>query len=441
MRVNTQALINTNIETEKSIKGSVLPVLERLNKEIKNKTKELSHGAQKSAKEVEKCRNATQKHIELLGQHTAAFEASGGRMHSALEDPYVIHRGVLHRLTLQVLEENNHRNDLIAVQNNFLAFETHVVSVVQQAMEAFNAFASSQAEKTRALFSDMLGAAQRIPPDFEWKQFLARSGDALENPNEDPRTVESIQFPNMDHQATRPLIEGSLERKSRNKLAWGTQTAYYVVTQAKFLHEFKDSDTSRRNPTPELSLYLPDAMIGTPSGDKFNIKGKDKAKTLGSKIVGSSELAFRAHSPADALKWFEVIRNAAGATAPGDALVQASPPHDAPHHAAHHAAPAAITVGGDGASEEKPKPVVAHIATPGATDPQHATQQSGVTGADAVSSPTAMSPVSAAPAAASTAPATEKNSVGTVGTMGIADMAPATAQTSAADGKGIAKTA
>jgi hypothetical protein len=50
MRVNTQALINTNAETEKSIKGSVMPVLERLHKEIKNKSKELAHGAQKGAK-------------------------------------------------------------------------------------------------------------------------------------------------------------------------------------------------------------------------------------------------------------------------------------------------------------------------------------------------------------------------------------------------------
>ena len=73
LRSNTQALINTNAETEKSIRGSVLPVLARLHKEIKNKASELAHGAEKGAKEVDKARNTTQKHIELLGQQSCAI--------------------------------------------------------------------------------------------------------------------------------------------------------------------------------------------------------------------------------------------------------------------------------------------------------------------------------------------------------------------------------
>ena len=299
MRSNTQALVNTNAETEKSIKGSVLPILERLHKEIKNKAKELSHGAQKGAKEVEKARNTTQKHIELLGQHTAAFESTGGKLAPA-DDPYVVHRGVVHRLNKQVLEENNHRNDLIAVQDNFQAFEAHVIHVMQQAMEAFNQFAGGQAERVRALYGDMLHAAQRIPPDFEWKRFLARSGGVLIDPAEPARSVDAIAFPNQNHASTKPLIEGSLERKSRNKLSFGYQSGYYVVTPAKYLHEFKDSDNLRRDPTPELSIYLPDAVIGAPPGDKFHVKGKDRSKSMSSKLVSSAELAIKAHTPADA---------------------------------------------------------------------------------------------------------------------------------------------
>merc|ERR1711939_921387 len=49
MRQNTQGMVNTHIETEKNLKGSVLPILDRLHKEIKNKSKELSGGAGKSA--------------------------------------------------------------------------------------------------------------------------------------------------------------------------------------------------------------------------------------------------------------------------------------------------------------------------------------------------------------------------------------------------------
>ncbi|KAH6648023.1 hypothetical protein BKA67DRAFT_523916 [Truncatella angustata] len=315
MRVNTQALINSNAETGKTLKGTVLPVLERLHKEIKSKSSEIMHGAEKSAKEVDKSRNTTQKHIELLGQHTAAFESTGGKMNPA-DDPYVIQRGVLHRLNKQVIDENNHRNDLIQVQNSFQAFEAHVISVVQQAMEALNAVAGGQAEKTRALYADMVGAAQRIPPDFEWQGFLHREGASLVNPDESPRSVDAISFPNQNHNATKALIEGSLERKSRNKLSWGTHSAYYVVTPSKFLHEFKDDDNLHNDPKPELSIYLPDAVIGAPNGEKFNVKGKDRSKGIGAKLSGSSELSFKAHSPAEAQKWFEAIRVAAGASGP-----------------------------------------------------------------------------------------------------------------------------
>lgn len=323
LRQNTQANINTHAETSSSIKGSVLPILDRLHKEVKNKVKELASGAQKGAKDVEKARNTTQKHIELLGQHSASFESTGGKMNPS-EDPYVIHRGVLHRLNKQVIEENNHRNDMISVQQNFEVFEAHVVQVIQQAMEAFNQFAGGQAEKTRALYSDMLGAAQRIPPEFEWVNFQVRSAHILIDPNEQPRTVESITFPNQEHSAAKPLIEGSLERKSRNKLSWGWSTGYYVVTASKFLHEFKDSDNIKKDPVPELSIYLPDAIIGSPSGDKFNVKGKDKSKTMSSKLTGSSEINFKAHTPADAERWYEVIRNVAGAT--GSVVPYASQP-------------------------------------------------------------------------------------------------------------------
>lgn len=384
LRQNTQALVNTNAETEKSIKGSVLPILDRLHKEIKNKVKELSHGAQRGAKEVDKARNTTQKHIELLGQQTASFESTGGKMNPS-EDPYVIQRGVLHRLHKQVIEENNHRNDLISVQANFEEFEAHIIQVVQQAMEAFNQFAGGQAEKTRALYADMLGAAQRVPPDFEWQAFTLRNAETLVNPNDPPRSVEAIAFPNQEHSSTRPLIEGSLERKSRNKLSWGTQAGYYVVTPSKFLHEFKDSDNVKKDPTPELSIYLPDATIGAPNGDKFNVKGKDKSKTMSSKFTGSAELHFVAHTPADAERWYEVIRKCAGTTGPvvSDSSNPTSPTvagsADSPVMSDHDAAEAGATATGMGLNTN----VVDH---------EQKQQESGITGGATTASPTAASP-------------------------------------------------
>lgn len=380
-------MVNSNTETEKTLKGTVLPILERLHKEIKAKHKEVSHGAEKSAKEIEKARNATQKHIEMLGQYSASFESTGGKLNPT-DDPYVIKRGVLHRLNKQVISENNHSNDLIHVQDGFQDFESHVIQVIQEAMEAFNQVAGGQAEKTRALYADMLGTAQRIAGDFEWKGFSTRDGHRLVNPNDPPRSLEAITFPNQSHASTKPLIEGSLERKSRNKLSWGTQSAYYVVTPAKYLHEFKDDDNLQHDPKPELSIFLPDAVVGVPSGEKFNVKGKDRGKSISSKLAGTSELAFKAHSPADAQKWFEAISVAIGATG-----------------GAYESTPASPVVAGPESQSSTSSKVLT-------VDSGHKDQEAGITGGETVSSPTAISPTEKVTSGSATPAAEEKKTVG-----------------------------
>lgn len=156
MRSNTQGLHNSNAETAKALKGSVLPIFERLHTEIKNKTKELTKGAGKGAKAVDKSRNTSQKHIELLGQHTAAFDAHGGHV-KADNDPYILQRQVYHRLNKQVQDENNNRDDMIAVQNSFSQFEAHIIQTIQNGVSQFNQVAAHQAEQTRTMYGDMVG--------------------------------------------------------------------------------------------------------------------------------------------------------------------------------------------------------------------------------------------------------------------------------------------
>ena len=290
----------------------MLPILDRLHTEIKNKSKELSGGAVKGSKAVDKARNTTQKHIELLGQHTASFSSSGGKV-DASNDPYVLQRGVNHRLGKQILEENNNREDLIAVQNSFQTFEAHVIQTIQQALAAFQQYMSGQSELQKGMYSDMVATAQRIPPDFEFKGFVKRNSELLIDPSAPKRAASNISFPNQNHASTQPLIAGSLERKSR-AIIKGFNTHYYAVTPSKFLHQFKDDDDFRNDPTPELSLYLPDCTVGGLSGEKFNVKGKDASKgKVGGALAMSHELTFKAHSPADAERWWKIISEAAGA--------------------------------------------------------------------------------------------------------------------------------
>ena len=267
----------------------------------------------KGSKSVDKARNVTQKHIELLGQHTASAASSGGKV-DASNDPYVLQRGVHHRLGKQILEENNNREDLIAVQDSFQSFEGHVVQTIQQALTAFQQYVGGQKERERAIYSDITANAQRIPLDFEFKGFVKRNNQLLIDPSAPKRSASNISFPNQDHASTKPLIAGTLERKSRAVIK-GWSTHYFAVTPSKFLHQFKDDDDFRNDPTPELSLYLPDCTIGGVSGEKFNVKGKDASKgKVSGALAMSHELSFKAHTPQDAQQWWKIISEVAGAS-------------------------------------------------------------------------------------------------------------------------------
>ncbi|GAB7355329.1 hypothetical protein MBLNU459_g5859t1 [Dothideomycetes sp. NU459] len=322
IRSNTQGISNSHAETAKALKGTILPVFERLHTEIKNKSKELSKGAGKGSKAVDKARQTSQKHIELLGQHTASFDSTGGKL-SAHEDPYVLQRGVYHRLNKQVLEENSNRQDLLQVQNSFAQFEAHVLQTIQNGMGQFNQVVGNQAEQTRTMYGDMTATSQRVPPDFEWNGFVKRNNQVLIDPSVPARSVENIAFPNQNHKATQPLIAGSLERKG--KMLKKYDAAYWVVTPSKFLHEFKTDDDFAKDPSPETSLYLPDCVVGALDGQKFQVKGKDASKSsIGNKLSMSHEYAFKAHTAQDAQKWWEVIRSASGQVT--NELPQASGP-------------------------------------------------------------------------------------------------------------------
>ena len=166
---------------------------------------------------------------------------------------------------------------------------------------------SGQADRQKAMYGDIAANSSAIPLDFEWGGFVKRNSNVLINPNAAPPTMEGVSFPNQSHRATKPLVEGSLERKSRG-IGMGYKSGYYAVSPAGYLHQFKDNDNYHSDPTPEVSLFLPDSTIGAVDGQKFTIKSKDSSgNKLSQKMSMSSEFQFKAHTSSDAEKWHQVI--------------------------------------------------------------------------------------------------------------------------------------
>jgi len=202
---------------------------------------------------------------------------------------------------------------MLNVQNNFSTFEAHIVQTIQQGIAHFTTAVTASSETNKAMLMNMTNVAQSVKPLYEWHGFVRRNNSILIDPNVPNRSIETVGFSNQNHASTAALIQGSLERKSG--LLKKYDASYYVVTPSGYLHEFKNDDFLTRDPSPEMSLYLPDCVVGAiNNGNAFNVRGKDASKgSIGSKLTGTHEFAFRAHSERDAEQWVRVLREMSGA--------------------------------------------------------------------------------------------------------------------------------
>lgn len=164
----------------------------------------------------------------------------------------------------------------------------------------------------------------RVPPAREWEAFLKREPSLLEA-NHQPRDPATVPFPFCDHSMVRPVLEGTLARKST--MLKRRQTAYYVLSAAGFLLEYKDHDPIL-NPEPALSLKLADCDLGNSpprSGTAgFTIRGKDAGKSIGGR---THEYVFRTDSMEQATQWWTKLERYMG-RAPRNDAPAAGPTND-----------------------------------------------------------------------------------------------------------------
>lgn len=210
----------------------------------------------------------------------------------------------MHRLNKQLVEENATRQDILAVQENFSQFESHIVQVIQQGIGQFYTVMAQQSDSQKQLYGSMVQNIQKQDPLFEWNNFVRHNNQLLIDPSAPQRTLQNVSFVGQNHSATQALCQGALERKQG--LLKKYEPSVYAITPAGFLHEFKSDDDMAKDPSPEMSLYLPDCTVGGINGNAFVVKGKDISSKLS--LSGTKEYEFRARSDQDAETWWRISR-------------------------------------------------------------------------------------------------------------------------------------
>ncbi|KAJ5358421.1 uncharacterized protein N7496_010834 [Penicillium cataractarum] len=306
-----------------NLNDSVLPMLERLLKEIKSEAKQLKAHRSNGPHLIEKAWRATQKHIILLAKSTRSYDAGTKHKIEQSHDPYLLRQGVDSRLHEQAMKEMNDQQENQEIQESFLWFEMHILQTVQCVLAKFFQFMGGQLDHLHAMYGDILGTAQLIRPDLEWLKFVERKNASPLNPEALERSSVYTTFPNKDHRATKPIIEGNLICQSHGI----NEDGYYVVTRAGYLYGFGRENNLNQRLAPNLSLYLPNCSIGSVDDVEFNVRGVDlSSRNPVNPFYTTYEFIFKAQSADEAEKWHSAMDEAIRQTtlflsAPRDAEV------------------------------------------------------------------------------------------------------------------------
>jgi len=310
IRLSTDHLLNHSMQVEEELKSVVSAQLETLKGDIDKHYKSLKGPGLKAQKEVEKSRTNTHRAVDTLGQHLSSFSTYGKA--DVKHEPYLAHRLALNALGDQVLKENSNANALASSQANLESLEQHIIQVIQQATTVLKNIMTSYYEDKTGSLSAIATKFSNVSPEHEWQLFSQTNQDQLIPQDAAQRDSELIAFPNRDHEATVPILEGILELKS-GKLVKTYSSGYFVLTPTKFLHKFKSADYLQ-DPEPEFSLYLPDCVVGYAVQEKakfkFTISGKDSQKAITTK----HKFSFRAGTSKELAAWHEAIGRVAGAS-------------------------------------------------------------------------------------------------------------------------------
>lgn len=309
---------------EENLIANVLPILRRLLKEIKSKAKQLKIDSSKGENKVKKAWLATQKHIMFLAKTTRFYDASTGNTKIEQSyDPYLVRQAIDNRLIDQAMKEKIDKQENEEIQESFLWFEMHILQTVQCVLSKLFQFMGGQFNHYHAMYGDILGTAQLIHPDLEWFSFVERKNAALmslDNNNsgdEIPRRASVYTtFPNKDHRATIPIIEGDLlllnhQIPTRGSTSTTTsKSGHCVVTRAGYLHCFDCRYDSHQRLIPEISLYLADCSVH--SVDRlsmdFSVQGVNVSnRNLVNPFHMTTQYNFRAQSSDEVGKWLSAI--------------------------------------------------------------------------------------------------------------------------------------
>ncbi|GAA5978735.1 hypothetical protein JCM11641_006159 [Rhodosporidiobolus odoratus] len=356
VRDSTAKEAEHHLQLAKAAEEEVLDPLRRLRVGIKAFFTDLDKQVVPLSNEVMKERENSVAILTHLATSIASFNSTPLALPS-IEDPVIVRSTAELQMRHQVSKENELLRLVILWQDRTKEFE---VEVLRKCRTCWN-----RAKMHLETRQDLVKLTQRneaIAADAEWNHFATLNHLI---PTDTPaRNLDLIDFPHRDDPSTQPSKDGLMERKKRFTQEY--KEAYFVLTPAGYLHEYRSSSTPLSE--PHISLFLPACTVHPLIAPTSTKEGKEKPATFiieGRKVASGGTLkeslglqalemsrVYRARSYPEAQAWWAEIekRSKTSFTAhPGISLVDRQGP--APT-AVHKAGLPAVVDYGDQTADE-----------------------------------------------------------------------------------------
>ncbi|KAJ3162415.1 hypothetical protein HDU86_004895 [Geranomyces michiganensis] len=226
-------------------------------------------------------------YVKLAAQLKSALarhygEASDTSDKDPTIDPWAANISLKRHIATCVLKQDHYRAVLLAQQEHFATFEATIVQTLRVTLSAFFDWQKKDLDASQDIFKKLKATLHTLDAGKDWESFRVRHADRIIE-----KDLPTLKETDIDYEGRQDALialhkEGMLLRKDTGmKFGFRKQwkETLVVVTSANYLHAlpptFSQSATSLSSSSlgegeetgpskndPELSLYLPDCVVG-----------------------------------------------------------------------------------------------------------------------------------------------------------------------------------
>ncbi|TPX67215.1 hypothetical protein SpCBS45565_g03947 [Spizellomyces sp. 'palustris'] len=273
-----QKAAQENTEAAAMIETHVVPTLRALLADLRKKASDADREWVGLDKELLRDKDlyvklTSQLNLSLSKHHGETAE-SGEKESVVVKDPWAANINIKRHITTCIYKQEHYRQVLLGQQEHFATFEQSIVQTLRITLSTFFDWQSKDLAATQDTFKRLKATLHTLDPVKDWAEFTQRHADRIVEKDVPVVKENEVVYEGRDDPLVSAHKEGLMYRRDTG-MKFGFRKNWketlVVVTAAGYLHALPPAQSAQQQSQqdgeeaktePELSLYLPDCMIG-----------------------------------------------------------------------------------------------------------------------------------------------------------------------------------